>query len=82
MKKSEFNEWISSAKFIEGKKEYDQAGNDDVESIYEKDGQFFKIYFRNGNPSRKWDKATKKWSDEVEEPRPVKQVKVETIEYR
>lgn len=82
MKTAELKAWIESAKYIQGKKDYDQSGNDTVESIYEKDGQFFKVWLFNGSPCRKWDKATRKYlADEVEDPIPVKPVKTEVIEY-
>ncbi len=76
----ELNEWIKSAKHVDGsQEEYDSSTNKYYFRIYEKDGKFFKIEFMNDHPFELYVKGKGFTHDEYN-PTPMK--KISWMEYR
>ncbi len=52
----ELEAWCKSAKYVETSASiFDSSGNESYTTIYEKDGQFFKIEYCNDAPYEKWN---------------------------
>jgi len=72
MNLTELKWWIASAQYVEcASDEYDGNTNHDVENIYRKDGEFFRISFLNDHPYSRYDSANRRFVYGEYEPMPV-----------
>lgn len=78
MTKTELNEWIKKAEFIDSTEEFvDDSGNFEGYRIYENDGRYYRLEFCNNYPSPKW--GPKGYIKDVYELEIVKQIKRQIV---
>lgn len=60
MTKEEIKEWLKTAHYVDCEfSDHDKCYNHMEDRIYEKDGNFFKVYFMNEEPESCLDPVTK-----------------------